>query len=351
MNVLIMTDKLITGGAENYFCSLENQLTHPDLTIFSAAAPGELYPKIKNKNHFIEMKRKSHMYNLLLIKEKIMNHNIDIVHANSLRMVLYTIVCSFLAKRKMKLIYTKHNVTALEKKLPGLFCRVINKYVDRVITVSDFEKNNLMELGIKKEKIKTIYNGVNLKQFKFIRKDGQEIKKVGILARLSVEKNHELFIEIADRLKHHPDLMFYIAGDGPEYANIQNKIAELNLQTKVKLLGAVNTPEKFIREMDVLLLTSEREVFPMVILEAMAVGTPIISIDRGGIREAVRDYSTGFLISDHSAEDFSSRLIYLAENKSVQSDVIENARKRVTADFTLEKMLENTLDEYLKYAQ
>lgn len=349
MNVLIMTDKLITGGAENYFCSLENQLEHPDLTLFSAAAPGELYPKIKNKNHFIEMKRKSHMFNLLLIKEKIIKHNINIIHANSLRMVLYTIVCSFMAKRKMKLIYTKHNVTGLEKKLPGVFSKIINKYVDTVITVSDFEKNNLMKLGIKKKKIKTIYNGVNLQQFKFKRKGGQKIRKIGILARLSIEKNHELFIKIAEKLKHNPELMFYIAGDGPEYTNIKNKIDEMNLQTRVKLLGAVNTPETFIREMDVLLLTSEREVFPMVILEAMAVGTPIISIDRGGIREAVADHKTGFLISDHSAEHFSSKLIYLAEN--IHADVIENARNRVTEDFSLEKMVENTLNEYLKYAQ
>jgi glycosyltransferase involved in cell wall biosynthesis len=342
-----MTDKLITGGAENYFCSLENQLAHPDLTIFSAAASGELYPKIKNKNHFIEMKRKSHMFNLLLIKEKIMQHNIDIIHANSLRMVLYSIVCRFLAKRKIRLIYTKHNVTGLEKKFPSLFCKVINKHVDTVITVSNFEKDNLIGLGIRTEKIKTIYNGVNLKQFKFERKGGQEIKKIGILARLSIEKNHELFIEIAEKLKHNPELMFYIAGDGPEYTNIKNRIAEMNLQTKVKLLGAVKNPEKFIREMDVLLLTSEREVFPMVILEAMAVGTPIISIDRGGIREAVEDNTTGFLISDHSAEDFSSRLIYLAENKNIQTDVIENARNKVTVDFSLEKMLRNTLNEYL----
>jgi glycosyltransferase involved in cell wall biosynthesis len=348
MNVLIMTDKLITGGAENYFCSLENQLAHPDLTLFSAAAPGELYPKIKNKNHFIEMKRKSHMFNLLLIKEKIIKHDINIIHANSLRMVLYTIVCSFMAKRKMKLIYTKHNVTSLEKKLPGLFSKIINKFVDTVITVSDFEKNNLMKLGIEKEKIKTIYNGVNLQQFKFKRKNRQKIRKIGILARLSIEKNHGLFIKIAEKLKHNPELMFYIAGDGPEYTNIKNKIDEMNLQTRVKLLGAVNTPETFIREMDVLLLTSEREVFPMVILEAMAVGTPIISIDRGGIREAVADHTTGFLISDHSAEHFSSKLIYLAENK--HEDVIENARTKVTEDFSLEKMVENTLNEYLKYA-
>lgn len=349
MNVLIMTDKLITGGAEIYFCKLENELSHPKFTFYSAAATGELLEKIKYKNKFIEIGRKSHLRNLLIIREKILNNHIHIVHANSLRMVLYSIAIRKFTKQDFKIIYTKHNITALEKLSPSLFCKILNSEVDSVITVSHYEQNHLINLGVNRNKIKTIYNGVDLHQFTFTHKEKEKVKSIGILARLSKEKNHDLFIEIAKELKHDPHLMFYIAGDGPQFQYIKEQISLLNIQHKVKLLGAVHTPETFIKEMDVLLLTSDREVFPMVILEAMAVGTPVITIDRGGIKEAIQDDETGFLISDHSVHDFCEKIKYVVKDEKVRDSIIEHARKKVEVDFSLDQMVKHTLNEYLKY--
>ncbi|MEC2450214.1 glycosyltransferase family 1 protein, partial [Bacillus cereus] len=53
MNILLMTDKLITGGAENYFCKLENNLHYEDFKIYTAAGDGELYESITRKENFI----------------------------------------------------------------------------------------------------------------------------------------------------------------------------------------------------------------------------------------------------------------------------------------------------------
>ncbi|MGQ0517829.1 glycosyltransferase, partial [Bacillus sp. D-CC] len=68
------------------------------------------------------------------------------------------------------------------------------------------------------------------------------------------------------------------------------------LKQSVKMLGNISEPHRFIGNMDVLLLLSFREVFPMVVIEAMATGTPIVSIDVGGINEAVIDGESGVLI-------------------------------------------------------
>ncbi|MEH7484946.1 glycosyltransferase family 4 protein, partial [Neobacillus drentensis] len=270
-----------------------------------------------------------------------------IIHANSLRMVLYCIFGQKITKKKFKIVYTKHNVTVLEEKTPFIFTHLLNKYVERIITVSEFEKRNLVKAGIKPDKITTVYNGVDLKQFAFHRKERGESFKVGILARLSEEKNHELFIMIADRLRHIPNLMFYIAGDGPEHEKITNMIQSHNLLHKVKMVGVVYNPEEFIKEMDLLLLTSYREVFPMVILEAMAVGTPIISINRGGIGEAIIGNKTGFLVNEHSVEEFCNKILDIESNEDVRNQFIENARTKVQTDFSLEQMVSNTVKEYL----
>ncbi|WP_335870613.1 glycosyltransferase family 4 protein [Bacillus sp. 2205SS5-2] len=349
MNVLLLTDKLITGGAEYYFCKLENDLQSPDITFFSAAAGGELITRLKHSDRYIPITRQQHLKNLRQLRKRIIDHEIDLIHANSLRMVLYSIMLKKLLNRPLKLIYTKHNVTYLEKKKPLIFRRLLKNYVDKIITVSNFEKHNLTSLGIPPEQIETIYNGVDLKRFKFKSKQEKSVKKVGILARLSVEKNHRLFLEIAKECEKNPLLQFYIAGDGPEEESIVSMISQLNLFDKVKLVGRVNQPEKFISEMDILLLTSHLEVFPMVIIEAMAVGTLIISIDRGGIGEAIVDGETGFLIANPEASLFSKRIHSLALDSQVNHRIIHEARAKAESEYSAEQMVDKTLQQYLIY--
>jgi glycosyltransferase involved in cell wall biosynthesis len=223
----------------------------------------------------------------------------------------------------------------------------LNRYVDKVITVSGFEKRNLEQLGVDNNKIKTIYNGVDLRQFIFQCKEKKGVFNIGILARLSEEKNHALFIKIANELRDMSNVMFHIAGDGPEKQNIANMIQSQDLNHKVKMRGEVHNPEDFIREMDVLLLTSNREVFPMVIIESMAVGTPIISIDRGGIKEAVIEDQTGVLVESHSTDEFCKQIKRLESNQPVRMRIAEQARQKVEREFSLEQMLQQTLEEYL----
>ena len=346
MNILLITDKLITGGAETYFCKLENQLQHPNSNFYYSAASGEMQKSIKHKDQFSELSRTKHAQNIKKLREIIIEKQIDMIHANSLRMVLYSILLKKLTKTKVKIVYTKHNVTILEKKIPVVFRFLLNRYVERIITVCDFEKMSLLKIGVKLDKITTVYNGVDLKQFIFQKKEKREGFKIGILGRLSAEKNHALFVEIANKLRDVSSLMFYIAGDGPERQAIQNRIQSYNLAHKIKMVGAVSQPEDFLRDMDLILLTSLREVFPMVILEAMAVGTPIISINIGGIGEAIIDKQTGYLIAEHSVEDIIEKILQIQSEEDMRHQMIENARRKVESEFSLEQMVDQTIKVY-----
>ncbi|MFK2826714.1 glycosyltransferase family 4 protein [Bacillus sp. B190/17] len=347
MNVLLMTDKLMMGGAESYFCKLENQLRHPNLVFYTAAGSGELYEQINNKHHFIPMSRRNHLANLLMIKRKVMKYKIDIIHANSLRMVLYAVMVQKMAKKKFKIIYTKHNATMIEKRFRYAFTHLLNKHVTKIITVSKDEQKNLFQLGVQPNKITTIYNGVDLEQFTYHQKEKNDVCKVGILARLSPEKNHELFLQISSRLKHDPKIKFYIGGDGPQYSTIRKMIDELNLTHHVQMIGEVKNPQSFIKEMDILVLTSHREVFPLVILEAMAVGTPVVAIDTGGIKEAIKSHEFGRLVSDYSVDHFCRHIAAIKEDQQLRNEIAERARDRVQKHFSLEKMITSTMKEYL----
>ncbi len=98
MNILLMTDKLITGGAESYFCKLESNLRDENFTVYTAAGDGELYESLTRKENFMLLSRWNHLRNIYYLRREICDRKIEIIHANSLRMVLY----SFLLQKSMK---------------------------------------------------------------------------------------------------------------------------------------------------------------------------------------------------------------------------------------------------------
>ncbi|TKH21004.1 glycosyltransferase family 4 protein [Bacillus wiedmannii] len=346
MNILLMTDKLITGGAESYFCKLESNLCDEKFTVYTAAGDGELYESLTRKENFMLLSRWNHLRNIHYLRSEICKRKIELIHANSLRMVLYAFLIQKFMKKKIKVVYTKHNVTILEKKIPTLFRYFINKYVNNIITVSEFEKNNLISMHVAEEKIKTIYNGVDIEKFLFQQKKTESIYKIGILARLSKEKNHQLFVKIANVLKKRDDFLFYIAGDGPEKESIMKEIEKHGLQQSVKMLGNISEPHRFIGNMNALLLLSFREVFPMVVIEAMATGTPIVSIDVGGINEAVIDGESGVLVSEYCELGFASELEELQGNEEKVNRIRLKAREKAERYFSLTKMIEETKSIY-----
>ncbi|PEP27519.1 glycosyltransferase [Bacillus wiedmannii] len=346
MNILLMTDKLITGGAESYFCKLESNLRDEKFTVYTAAGDGELYESLTRKENFMLLSRWNHLRNIHYLRSEICKRKIELIHANSLRMVLYSFLIRKFMKKQIKVVYTKHNVTILEKKMPTLFRYFINKYVNNIITVSEFEKNNLISMHVAEEKIKTIYNGVDIEKFLFQQKKTDSIYKIGILARLSKEKNHQLFVKIANVLKKRDDFLFYIAGDGPEKESIMKEIEKYGLQQSVKMLGNISEPHRFIGNMNALLLLSFREVFPMVVIEAMATGTPIVSIDVGGINEAVIDGESGILVSEYCELRFASELEELQGNEEKVNRIRLKAREKAERYFSLTKMIEETKSIY-----
>ncbi|GAK12711.1 glycosyltransferase [Geomicrobium sp. JCM 19039] len=170
--------------------------------------------------------------------------------------------------------------------------------------------------------------------------------RIGILARLSKEKNHAFFLELVKAMRNEKNIHFYIAGDGPLKEEINRKIQEHGLDPLITCLGNVEQPAKFLSTMDVLVVPSHREVFPMAILEAMATGTNVVAINRGGIEEMIIDGKTGHLMGSHDVNMFKSRILSLRNNDMMRLLQAEHARKFIENNFTVEKMVEHTHEQY-----
>ena len=346
MNLLFITDFLDTGGAERYFVKCENMIPDENLKIYTAARKGSFVHYLSNPGQFTAISSNPFM-NLAVLFWIIIKQNISAVHANSLRMLFHALLLKCFFPR-MKIIYTKHNVTLLDHHFPLLLVFLLKTFVDRTITVYQAQAAELVKMGVPESKIKTIYNGVDLLQFKYAPDRPEKSKKtVGILGRLSPEKNIPFFLKIAQELQDE-NVEFVIAGDGPERSKIAQAIRQNGLDEKVRMLGDINNPDQFLASIDVFVLTSFREAFPMSILEAFAVGTPVVTIDVGGISEAVVNGESGILIGTHSASEFTSGIEDILTNKEKAEMIRSAARTSAETKFNLVTMIEETKKVYLE---
>ena len=243
IKVLFLAEELRVGGAESYFYKIENNIDRKKYDFYCMAVNGAQANNLIVPDNYYSYEF-SPIDRIKKIKKICVKNNIKIIHANSLQLAF----CAAFVKRQLKnkinikILYTKHNLTILEKISKKIFAKFLNHNIDIVNPICDVEKENLIKYGVDKDKIITIYNGTKISDFTF---NNNRIKKsafsVGILARLSIEKRHDIFIDIAKIvLEENESVNFYIGGDGPERENIKDAIISNKLQDKVKILGNVN---------------------------------------------------------------------------------------------------------------
>ena len=341
INVLFLAEELRVGGAESYFYTIENNVDREKFNWFSMAVKSDGYSKLIHPELFSDYSfSQNDRYKKAL--DVCIKEDISVIHVNSLRLAF--VAAKIKKKRNVKIIYTKHNITILEKISKSVYACFLNKNIDIVNVICDSERVYLESIGVKKEIIKVIFNGVKIENFPFAYKKSESYEtniNIGILARLSPEKNHRLFLEICKQL-HALDSRtnFFIGGDGPCKEEIESLIISNQMSDYVKLCGYVKA-EEFYTFLDYSMLVSEREVFPMSIIEAMASGMIVVAKDIGGIKELINE-KTGYLIKGDNPSDYVNALLEsINSNQDTEFEKRIRARSRVENEFTLDIMLDN----------
>ncbi len=189
--------------------------------------------------------------------------------------------------------------------IPRLLRYVLFK-ADRVIAVSQALKSAIVEMGVVENKIVTIPNGVNVESFYPFEKESARKalalpnrKTIVSVGSLTDNKGFELLIKAFRRLldSFDADLQLAIVGDGPSRAKLEKLIASLELQARVRLVGAV--PHDELRlwycAADLSCLASAQEGWPNVVLESLACGVPVVATSVGGIPEIIASNAVGLL--------------------------------------------------------
>ncbi|MGL5869565.1 glycosyltransferase [Clostridium chrysemydis] len=343
INVLLMTDQLRVGGGEKYFLKIENSIDDKNVKLYTAAEDGECRDMLRDKEHFTFLP-KGKIKRIKTVKQIIESNEIDLIHANSFKISFTSNIAKIFSKRKPKIIYTKHNLTILEQIGDWAFSFYINRCIDKLLTVCDSDKEKMIKKGVNKNKVLSIPNGTDINEFIFTPSyinEKNESLKIGILARLDRVKNHNLFIDIINEFNDENEIKVngFIAGDGELKNDIQMKIKESN--SNVKMLGNFDKPYNFLKNIDVLMLTSEREVFPMTILEALSVGVIVIAPDVGGISDVIVNNKTGYLIKNHSKDEYKKAILNIQNLRDSNVNIINNGRKKIEKRYSNTKMMKS----------
>ena len=158
------------------------------------------------------------------------------------------------------------------------------------------------------------------------------------------KKNQQLLIQMASLLRTNEiDFELLILGDGPERVQLEEEIAVQGLTGLVQLLGNVNDVPFYLHQADLFLHPAIYEPFGLVLLEAMAAGLPVVSLDGGGNRDILVDGKNGFLISENDANSFVEKIQYLychPHQYRIMSEFAQSFAKQYDISIYIDQLME-----------
>ena len=281
-----------------------------------------------------------------------------IIHTHSSKAGLLARLAAVLNKTPI-VIHTIHGfafndfMNGLKKNFFIYLEKLLAKWTDVLITVSNLNKKKIIDLNIAHEnKIKNIYSGIDLSLFTNKRND--EFRKelnlendhllLGSVGRLSNQKDPITMIEAFGIIsKPFPNAHLALVGDGELKGKILEKIDQLKLNDRIHLTGNKNNPWSVYHSMDLFIMSSIYEGLGRSITEALSCGVPVVCTDVEGVPEIVRDNITGILVPPKDANKLADGIIRTLNDMETAKKMAEEGRRFVNDNFDVNKMV-NDID-------
>ncbi len=279
-------------------------------------------------------------------------HKIEVLHAHGESPWFYCALSTLLNPfARIPCITTIHGYGGGDRTKLGNrnLWRFLSFFTKMVITVSQDFHDELGSVGLSQNKLLTIYNGIASRSHTTgVGKSGRKALGldsgdfvVGIVARLSAIKNHELLIKAIARLRRtstRRSFKLLIVGGGPERRLLEDLTSELALNDSVVFCGEQSDVYPFYSLFDVFVLPSYSEGISMTILEAMVSGVPVVASAVGGNTEIINHGSNGLLFPSGNLEALCHELEKLAEDETLSQKIIDRARGSIAERFSMDAM-------------
>jgi len=279
----------------------------------------------------------------------------DIIHSHSSKAgALTRLLKPFFPASKQ--VYSPHAFYTMAPKVSPLYGWVetaLSYGCDAIITVSAFEKQHGIKiLHINSKKLHVVPNGVEL-NWDYNRETARTLLDakpdeylIGFVGRLTLQKNYMRLLEVFNNLQSRfPHLRLVMLGDGELKAEIEKYIELKLLKEKVRIISGMDA-RTVMAGFDCLLCSSDYEGFPVIFLESLAAGVPIVTTPVGGSEEAVIPQKTGRVATDFSVQALSQAMQELLEQDSIDKQLMKLNCKDHARNFSIEIMTEATVAVY-----
>lgn len=343
IRVLHMLTSNIFSGAENVVCQIANLLKdNENIEIFYSSPDGPIREALREREvNFIPVKTSS-------IKEYrtiIDNLKPALIHAHDMK----ASVIASLITNKIPIISHVHNNNYNSRKisLKSILYYFAAKKAKHIFWVSKTSFDGYVYSKYFKDKSEVLYNIIDTeKVVESANKDTRTYKYDFVfIGRLMPQKNPQRLIRIMEMAaQREPDIKFAILGDGPLRNEVTTLMTEKNITKNIDYLGFTPNPYKILKDSKALLLTSRWEGYPMVVLEAFALGVPVISTPVDGLMELVTQNADGFL-SDKD-DELVDEIIKIYRSRERRDKMSQNAKRKIAEIMDQDTFKEKIIETY-----
>jgi len=328
----LMTEPFGIGGVQSDILTLTEDLRRNGHDVFVGTTPGVLLEELQRKGaHYLELDSRfaglGELWRVAQrIRREIRQHGIEMLAPQSLRSTIATYAATRLMPfdyrasstgRRLPIVTTIHNIhNPSHFRFAG---HILERCSDHVIFESNYERDRVLAGGLSRAKSTVIHSGIDTERFvprpldpalaAHYGLNPQQHRVFGIVARLSEEKGHDLLLRaFAEVHRDAPETRLMVIGDGPLLEPVRAQAQALNLAGVVIFTGMQRNIPEHLALLDVFVLASTRESFPLAAREAMAAGKPAIAPRIGGCPEVVDDGVTGYLFEVRNVSQLRDRM-------------------------------------------
>jgi glycosyltransferase involved in cell wall biosynthesis len=285
---------------------------------------------------------------LRLIQER----RIDIIHAHDYK----TNLLALLLARSAQVIplSTAHGWTGHSWRERFLYYPVDKRLLaqfPQVIAVSGQIRQDLIQAGTRPDRVRTIWNGIDHRAFRRHREREKEArakwgicpdeKIIGAMGRLEPQKRFDVLLgAFASLFPRRPEFRLVIAGEGSAREALEATAHRLGVASACRFFGHCTDVAEFHHAVDVLVQSSDYEGTPNVLLEAMALETPIVATDVGGTNEIVTDGVHGILVPPRSPWPLAAAVERTFEDRWRTAERVRTARARVETELSFDARMQ-----------
>lgn len=360
------------GGLEEIMISLHREIKNKgNNVILTCCAEGYFYDKAKENGLFVKTistkwikllaRRLFPLLSLKEISREIKENNIDIIHAANFaagliggiagKLCNVPVVISVHQEISIKTRNGNSNIIKLvlfkcKFAIIMLMRKISFILADRLITVSDLVRNDLINNGFNGKKISTIINSIDIKDYNLC-VDVSDLKKellisneafvAGYVGRLVNHKGVQYFINGFGLVKKEiPNIKFLIVGDGPEKQVLQSLPIYKNNKDSMIFTGFRTDIQKIYSLLDIIVQPSLLEGFSGVVLQAMAMRKPVIATESCGDMKIFNDRENIWVVKPADTESIAKAIIILYKNVKLREKISRNAREFIESNFSLD---------------